>query len=661
PVLYSSVKPQQITLLLKKKLQDNGHFHAEVNYEEIEKGKKTHLQYNIDLKSPYRIRSVVAPEPTQPIDSLIGLFHKEEKLEAEKGKVYRLEEWDEKRSELMAFIRNRGYYNFSKRYLYFYVDTSLGSRQVDIHIRSSASLDSTAFIKYYLRNISVNANYRVGKNGEQKPEIFNDITFYQDRKYIKPGALAPFIALEKGAVFSQKDHSYTLNQLLQLNIFKFVNIQYDKIGSDSLDVKILLSPTQYQDVELNLEASTTNTNFLGTNFQVKYLNRHLFKRAHQFELVLNAGSEFQITGERSLLNILDLSGQLNYYLPKMLGLPGWQKRRQLLSPRTRFSFTNNYQRWFELYTLNSVKLGYSYDWTGKNKWRHRLSPFTFTRVNLLNSDEELDELLESNPILRAGFEEVLIVGQEYSFQFDTKDPKRALREYWWLNLKLESAGNLLYGTYSAFGSGEKPYKPVNAPFSQFALADMDIRHYWIINENNSFVSRFNGGIGAAYGNSEVLPYIKQFYLGGPSTLRAFRFRGIGPGRYRNESLDNINSIDHAGDIKLLLNLEYRFTLYRFFKAAVFADIGNVWLLRADPDRQDGTFQANEFYRQLAVGSGLGLRLDFDIFVIRLDIGVPLRKPFLPEGQEWINDFPETGFKDWRKKNLVWNIAIGYPF
>ncbi len=144
-------------------------------------------------------------------------------------------------------------------------------------------------------------------------------------------------------------------------------------------------------------------------------------------------------------------------------------------------------------------------------------------------------------------------------------------------------------------------------------------------------------------------------------MRAFRFRGIGPGRYRNESVENINSIDHAGDIKLLLNLEYRFTLYRFFKAAVFADIGNIWLLRDDPDRPEGTFYADEFYRQLAVGTGLGLRLDFDIFVIRLDIGVPLRKPFLPKGEEWIGDFPEMGYREWRKKNLVWNIAIGYPF
>lgn len=662
PVLYSMVKPQQLLFSLKKTLQDNGHFNSQVELNEIREGKKISISFDITLNKAYRISKVIPPKTEQAIDSLIYEFYLEHKLSSEEGNVYDLEFWNEKRDEMMAYIRDRGYFNFSKRYLYFYIDTSAGNSNVDVHLRSSSSIDSTVFIKYHLRNISVDATYRLEVPKEKiQPFEYKGIKYYQSREYIKPKALAPFINLEKGALFSQKNHTYTLNRLLQLNIFKFVNIQYNKVNGDSLDVNILLTPTQYQEVKVDLEASTTNTNFMGTNLQTSYLNRHLFKRAQQLELIFNAGSEFQITNNRSLVNILDISGQLNYYLPRFLGFSGWQNRRQLKSSRTRFGFSNNFQKWFELYTLNSVKLNYSYDWIGGDKLRHNLAPFSFTRVNLLNSDPKLEELLNSNPILRTGFEEVLIVGQEYALQFDTKDPVRPLKEYWWLNLKLETAGNLMYGGYALFGKGGKPYTPVNAPFSQFSLADLDFRHYWIINNKNSFVSRFNGGIGAAYGNSNVLPYIKQFYLGGPSTLRAFRFRGIGPGKYRNETLENINSIDHAGDIKLLMNFEYRFTIYRFFKAALFADIGNIWLLRDDPERADGVFQFSDFYKEFAIGSGLGFRLDFDIFVIRLDLGVPLRKPYLPEGKEWINDFPENNFRDWRKQNLVWNIAIGYPF
>lgn len=661
PVLYSSVNPNQVVLFLKKQLQDRGHFHPKIDFEEIKKGRKVSLVYNLSIQQPYRIRKVIPPTPKQPIDSLIHVFYKQEKLKKEAGNTYSLDYWDQKRDELSTFIRNQGYYNFTKRYIYFYVDTALKSREVDLHLRSTTAKDSTVFNQYYIRDITVNAAYRLEGNKALEAENYNGIDYFQDIEYVKPKALAPFITIKEGDVYSQKNHSYTLNQLLDLNIFKFVNIQYSKVSGDSLDVKILLTPTQYQDVEVNLEASTTNTNFLGTNVQVRYLNRHLFKRAHQLELLFNVGTEIQFGGTKSNTNILDINGQISYYLPKLLGFAGWQKRRQIRNPKTRFSFTNNYEKWFELYALNSAEFSFAYDWVGNNNWRQSLSPFTFTRVNLLQSDTELDDLLNSNPILRSSFEEVMIFSQKYSFQFDTKDPDRPLKEYWWVNTKLETAGNFLYGIFSGVKSAEKPYTLLNVPFSQYALIDFDARHYWIINEKNVFVTRFNGGLGVSYGNSNSMPYVKQFYLGGPSTLRAFRFRGIGPGTYINDTDDFVNSIDQAGDVKLLLNLEYRFTIYRYLKAALFADIGNIWLLREDVDRPGGTFYFNEFYRQLAIGSGLGIRLDFDIFVIRLDVGVPLRKPYLDPGKEWINNFTESSWRDWRKNNLVWNIAIGYPF
>lgn len=659
-VLYTSVKPKQVELFLRKQLQDKGQFNTSISINEIKNKRKISLEYQLTLETPYRIGNVIAPTTDIGIDSLIRSFYKAEKLDREISKAYSLEFWEEKREELANYIRNQGFFNFSKRYIYYYVDTSLGRKEVDIHIRSSASKDSTVFKKYYLRNISVNAAYRLEDLGDLDTVNYNGIQYLQDIEYVKPKALSSLIAQKRGATYSQKNHSYTLNQLLQLNIFKFVNIQYSKVSGDSLDVKILLTPTQYQDVNVDLEASTTNTNFLGASIQTSYVNRHLFKRANQLEIILSLGSEFQVGGNRSLTNILDISGKVNYYLPKLLALEKWQKRKQLLQAKTRFSFVNSYQKWFKLYTLNSTEISASYDWTGSRSWRQSFSPLSFTRVNLINSDTELRELLETNPLLRTSFEEVMILAQKYNLQFDTKDPKRPLKEYWWLSLKMETAGNLFYGIFSATNAS-KPYTPINVPFSQYTLVDFDLRHYWIINENTSFIARFNSGLGLSYGNSSSMPYIKQFYLGGPSSLRAFRFRGIGPGTYINDSNVNTNSIDQAGDIKLLVNLEYRFTLYRFFKAALFADMGNVWLLRADSERQGGTFYANSFYKQLAIGSGIGLRLDFDIFVIRLDVGVPLRKPYLAEGKEWINNFTENNWRDWRKNNLLWNIAIGYPF
>jgi outer membrane protein assembly factor BamA len=158
-----------------------------------------------------------------------------------------------------------------------------------------------------------------------------------------------------------------------------------------------------------------------------------------------------------------------------------------------------------------------------------------------------------------------------------------------------------------------------------------------------------------------MPYVKQSFVGGPNSIRAFEFRSLGPGRYTPSTEEDANPIEQSGDVKILINFEYRFTMYKFLKAALFADAGNVWLRKDDPDRPNGEFKVNSFYKELALGTGMGIRLDFDFFAIRIDLGIPVYIPYNDDGDRWIHQFPESNFKDWRKANWAWNIAIGYPF
>jgi outer membrane protein assembly factor BamA len=210
----------------------------------------------------------------------------------------------------------------------------------------------------------------------------------------------------------------------------------------------------------------------------------------------------------------------------------------------------------------------------------------------------------------------------------------------------------------------------NLPYSQYVKGDIDFRYYWQFDLHNKLAARLIMGVGYAYGNSTTLPYIKQFSIGGSNSIRAFPARSVGPGTYNVRTDPNVTTqfIDQRGDIKLEGNIEYRFDIVKILKGALFLDAGNIWLMKADPineenggvDRSGGVFHKNTFLNELAVGSGMGLRFDFSFFVLRLDVAFPLRKPYLID-DPWVVDDIDFGSKTWRKDNLVFNIAIGYPF
>jgi outer membrane protein assembly factor BamA len=231
---------------------------------------------------------------------------------------------------------------------------------------------------------------------------------------------------------------------------------------------------------------------------------------------------------------------------------------------------------------------------------------------------------------------------------------------------IDIAGNLLNAVQKQVKkSSDEPFVLFGSPYSQYARFDVDYRYYWQIDVHNKLATRLVLGTGFAYGNSTTLPYIKQFSIGGSNSIRAFPARSVGPGTYDVRSDPNQQGsaffIDQRGDIKLETNVEYRFDIIKSFKGALFVDAGNIWLLKEDPGRPGGKFDRDKFLKELAVGTGLGFRFDFSFFVLRLDIAFPLRKPYLPPNERWVIDKIDFGSPSWRGDNLVFNIAIGYPF
>jgi outer membrane protein assembly factor BamA len=208
---------------------------------------------------------------------------------------------------------------------------------------------------------------------------------------------------------------------------------------------------------------------------------------------------------------------------------------------------------------------------------------------------------------------------------------------------------------------ERPYEIFGSRFSQYSKLSTDFRYFTNYDEDRKLATRIIIGAGIPYGNSVVMPYSKQFFSGGPNSIRAFLPRTVGPGSYITPEENQTDYLDQSGDIKLELNLEYRFPLVSVLKGAIFSDAGNVWLVRANEFTPGGEFKADRFYKEIAMGVGFGFRIDLSFFLLRLDLSIPVRKPYREEGNRWVFDEISLGKKQWRRDNLIYNIAIGYPF
>jgi hypothetical protein len=317
------------------------------------------------------------------------------------------------------------------------------------------------------------------------------------------------------------------------------------------------------------------------------------------------------------------------------------------------------------FTMNAVNFSYGYTWRETYEKEHDLNPFAVNFARVMKSTPEFDALLRTNPFLRRTFEQQFTIGGNYAFTYNgLADSPR--RDQYYFHGMVDVSGNLLNlihrTLYQRAPTVAEPFYLFNFRYAQYSKFSTDGRYYHILNKNSRIATRLLAGIGIPYGNSSSLPYIKQFFSGGANSLRGFLPRTVGPGVYVSaDSASRRSFLDQAGDIKLEGNIEYRFTMISFLKGALFLDAGNVWLFRHNDALPGGKFELNHFHRQLAVSSGFGFRIDLTYFVLRFDLGMPLRKPFLDGNGGWVHRQIDFSSKSWRRQNLVLNIAIGYPF
>jgi outer membrane protein assembly factor BamA len=671
PVLLQSVVPDRVVARMRTLLENKGYFWADVRYTVHEAENTADIQYNVAIQSPYRINGITVKGGNDALVEAIRSTMGETLLTA--GDQYDLGKLKQERERIDAALKEKGYFYFSPDLIVFQADSTAGNRTVDLSLQVKRDLPVEATRSYTIGNIYIYSGYALNRDSVIIPAggtvSVDGCTYIDLDQEFQPDVILRSVFFKKGAAYSRKNHDLTLNRLMNLGVFKFVNIRFvndDSAGIPRLEPHIYLTPLSIKNIRFELQGVSKSNNLAGPVFNSSFRNRNLFGGAELFTLSFEAGLEIPIGGGPSAGNSYEIGTRGELDLPKFVTPFRLDNLSSLFVPKTRIVLGLSLLHRLEYYQLLSVDASFGYNWKESITKEHNLSPLSMTFAHLTGTTQKFNDLLSNNPLLRKSFEEQFIIGQNYSFTYNDqleKDHKNHL----YFKGSIDLSGNLLNLVQSLFikhsATPDTPYKIFGTTYAQYYKFDIDVREYFnAIDQTASIASRLIAGIGVAYGNSATLPYVKQFYVGGSNSVRAFVPRGLGPGSYKIPDSVAVKSFfDQVGDIKLEANTEYRFPIVSILKGALFVDAGNIWLLREDPGRPGGTFSSKTFLDEIAVGTGFGLRLDLSFFILRFDLAFPLRVPSLPTNERWVINKINFGDPSWRKNNLALNIAIGYPY
>ena len=669
PVLLGDVDRDHIRDLMTTRLYNQGYFQPLVSYSTQKKGKKAEVVFTAEIHRPYRIDSVIYPPDTTELLRLVIEGRKDTWLNP--GNIYSLEDIRRERERIKSYLLDHGYYRFSPDFLYFQADSTISGHQVRLYLRLKESIPRKNLVKYRVEDIYLYPNYSLDDSLSTSCEDTlypGNIVYISRKKRFRPEEVLRHIFLEPGKFYDRKAHQKTLSRLIGVNTFRYVNILFEDRGAiDSighLDAYIYLTPYKIHSVNAELKGMTKSNNFVGPGLELSYKNLNIFRGTEQLTLSANGSWETQIGGSQEDLNSYEFGFNARLQYPRLETPFSLDYRNSRFVPRTFINLGYSFRHRVRYYSAHSLNAGFGYSWKENPRKQHDLTVLSVEYYQLGRTTEKFDEIVSQNAYLSSSFEDQFILGPRYTWTYNDRVVEE-LRNNFFFQGRVDLSGILLEeimkGARAVSGTDFNTQKIFGINYAQYFKIEGDARFYQNLNDNNQLAYRLVCGLGFPVGNSETLPYSKQFYAGGTNDIRAFRARELGPGSYHPpDTADAGIFIEQTGDIKLEANVELRFGIVSFLEGAVFLDAGNVWLMESFEDRPGAQFHLSDFYKEIAVGTGLGLRADFSFLVLRLDLAFPLRKPYLPEGERWVVD-EIFGYKGWAGQNLVLNIAIGYPF
>ena len=679
PVIYNPELNRQSVRQLSQYLANKGYFNANVSVDSVvdEKKRKIALSYNVSPNDRKLISTVEYQFPDSTIRDIV--MADSSSFITTPGNPLSRELLEAQQTLVTDVLRNRGYYNFTKDCITFVADTTAGSVDADLIMKvsipkSGHNTPEQIYSRYLIRKVTViadaeaiNAENPALAVGKDSVSYHGIGILYADSKYLRPSVVADNCFILPGEQYTQKEVERTYRAFSRLNILKFINITFvpsGAIGNDGLlDAYILLTPGKSQTASVELEG-TNSEGDLGVAVGLTYSHRNIGKGSETFTGKLR-GSYESISGNLDGLlhnRYMEYSADLGVSIPEFKA-PISRRIRRRIQASTEANFAISYQERPE-YTRIVSTAGFSYKWVDFRKHnQHTFTPIDINYVYLpASTNDFIDQIAPDNPLLRYSYEDHFIMRMGWRWYHSNKKNvapwmKTYQRDLYTVRFNAETAGNLLFAISSIFSHRhnfhEDPYKVFGIHYSQYFKIDAEYAYLHRFDERNSLAARVGGGVGVPYGNSEMLPFEKRFYGGGANGVRGWDVRTLGPGAYpgRNSVSDFINQ---CGDIRLIMSTEYRAKLFWVIELGAFIDIGNIWTIRDYPNQPGGVFKFDEFYQQLAAAYGLGLRLDFNYFLLRFDLGMKAHNPAMGE-IAWPLVHPNWG------RDSSFHFSIGYPF
>lgn len=696
PVIYDSVKTKESMERMVAYLNNQGYFYANVQSRQDVSGQKASVTYDVNTGKNFVIRKITYDIP----DTAIAKVVKDgEKLSLLKTDVpYKASDLSSERERLTRLIRDAGYYKFNRDLVVFTVDTLNKSLFVDplnpfemmpnvlrsdqrptldveVSIQQPEDTNSDQTKLFYLNKIYIYPDLYLQESTEDTSfhtTETRNLTIKYHQNIVRPRVLMRAVQLRPNERYSTSNYSNTINRLYDLNLWQFVSLQYKdaKDTVQKLDAFIQLTPRKKQEISTNFDVTTSNDYAVGSAVSLGYRHFNLNRAANELHITLKGGIELRnLNGEGLSLQAQEYGINADYVLPRFM-LPFRVRQNYRSTAKTRISAGYNNLRRIDKFNIRTVTGSLGYEWNESIYKRWNVKPFNLNFVGVSLVPEFERTVVDQNPYLRRSFEPAFIGGEAAAFIFSNDDIFHK-RQNTYFRAAVEESGAWLEGVNSLIntitGKRDDLESAANTKISRFVRLDLDYRHYWNYNRS-SLATRAFLGIGLPYGQSDVLPYVRQYTSGGPNSIRAWRLRTLGPGSYYDTSYVATIFPDQTGDMRFEGNVEYRFNILRLFggtmmlKGATFLDFGNIWMLKEDTSRPGAAFHLKNLYADMAIGTGAGVRLDFSYFVIRLDWGIPLKKPYPTENSKgWYIGEWTLGDSRWRRDNIIWNVAIGYPF
>ncbi len=666
PVLSSRVNAQATAENIVSLMENLGYFHTTAQGDTTNTGSYfTKANYTVQVQPQYRLAKIEWVSDSTPILKLLQRNSQRVGL-LKAGNPYTLSDITAERDRLDLVLKQRGYYYFNPDYLMAYADTTIGDRKVNLYLNIKKTTPEAAKHAYKINSITVFPNYTLTSNqldtSKTGYEVYDRLRIKDEQHKFKQKLFATTITYRPGSIYSSRAQNTTLNRFIGLGTFKFVKNRFQAVKDSTrkdtsykMDVYYYLTPAKQKSIQGEIDGFTKENNYVGGQVSLNWKNRNLWRGAEQFGVKTYVALETTSGGAVSNNNYR-LGTEVTLKVPKYVTPFFHIKESNFYPPSTSFLVGYEYYRRDVYYTKNLFRFAYEATWKPNVQKQYTISPVALSYSLATNITDSFNKEALTNPSLLLTVYNEAILGSYGSYTYNSNF--RSKRNKIYFNAAIDLSGNI-----AGLVTGAKDYRSKNifgVPFAQYVKLDGDYHYTHKMKSGVDWANRLQIGIGLPYNNSRLLPFTKLYTIGGSNSIRGFRSRTLGPGKYKPTDEDQRFLQVIGGDYRLLANTELRFPFSKALSGAVFLDAGNIWTKDTILFGPLGKL-SKDFYKEIAVATGIGIRFDAQVLLIRADLGTPLRKPYLPSGQRWVFNQFNFGSAAWRRENLILNIAIGLPF